>query len=231
MKPPRYFALIPAAGMGTRMESAIPKQYLALNGKPMLTHVLNTLAAAPIIARVFVVVSAEDGWIDEALAATGDHGERIIVLRRGGATRQQTVLNGLHAMRDIVAENDWVMVHDGARPGLTVAMINRLVQGIADDAVGGLLAMPVVDTVKRAENGRAVATVPRETLWAAQTPQMFRYTLLLDALVQAAGVTDEASAVEQLGLHPRLVAGSPRNFKVTLPSDITVAELLMKGNE
>lgn len=231
MKPPRYFALIPAAGTGTRMESPVPKQYLPLNGKPMLAHVLNTLAVAPMLAGVFVVVSAEDGWIDEAVAATGDYGDRIIVLRQGGATRQQTVLNGLHAMRDIAAENDWIMVHDGARPGLTLAMIDRLVHGVADDTVGGLLAMPVVDTIKRAENGHAVATVPRETLWAAQTPQMFRYALLLDALGRATGVTDESSAIEQLGLHPRLVAGSPRNFKVTLPSDIAVAELLMKGNE
>jgi 2-C-methyl-D-erythritol 4-phosphate cytidylyltransferase len=152
------------------------------------------------------------------------------VLHNGGATRQESVLNGLHAMREQIADDDWVLVHDAARPGLTHALIDRLVLSLRDDAVGGLLAMPIVDTLKRSGlNGRAEATVARERLWAAQTPQMFRHALLRRALEQAEQVTDEASAVEALGLEPKLIEGSPRNFKVTLAHDVLLAELYLKG--
>jgi 2-C-methyl-D-erythritol 4-phosphate cytidylyltransferase len=155
----------------------------------------------------------------------------VSVLYCGGATRQQSVLNGLQASAAQVSDEDWVLVHDAARPGLTTALIERLVATLQQDPVGGLLALPVVDTLKRADAAERVqATVPRDRLWAAQTPQMFRAGLLRRALGQARDVTDEASAVEALGLHPRLVEGSPRNFKVTLPHDIALAELHLKGN-
>ena len=225
MNPPRYFALIPAAGVGARMGAGCPKQYMPIAGKPMLQHVIDTFAASPRIAHTFVVVSADDAYIDDLKLV-----EKTTIIRNGGATRHASVLNGLRGMH--VDDNDWVLVHDAARPGLTVGLIERLIQALHDDAVGGLLALPVVDTIKRVDvDVRAEATVPRERLWAAQTPQMFRHALLRDALEQAVEVTDEASAIEALGMKPKLVEGSPRNFKVTLPHDVALAELYLKGIE
>lgn len=230
MASPRHIALVPAAGVGTRIGADCPKQYLPLAGKPMLQHALETFAASSTIAHCFVVVSAEDGYIDALLQAAPHLGGRVTVLYNGGATRQASVFNGLQAMREQVQDNDWVLVHDAARPGLNDALLERLVQALENDAVGGLLAMPVVDTLKRGDAAsRVAATVPRAGLWAAQTPQMFPYALLRRALEQAADVTDEASAIETLGLSPKLVEGSVRNFKVTLPQDILLAELLLKG--
>lgn len=230
MTPPRHFALIPAAGIGARMGSEFPKQYAAIAGKPMLRHVLDTFAAAATIAHVFVVVSREDGYIEPLLAAAPHLAGRVTVLYNGGATRHESVRNGLQAIRTQVGDDDWVLVHDAARPGLTAALIDKLAQSLRDDAVGGLLALPVVDTLKRAgADSRAQATVSRDGLWAAQTPQMFRYALLQRALQQAGEVTDEAGAIEALGLQPKLVEGSPRNFKLTLPHDVALAELYLKG--
>lgn len=227
---PRFFALIPAAGVGARMGASCPKQYMKLAGKPMLLHVLETFARSSLIEHVFVVVSADDGHIDELTKEASHLESRMTLLRNGGETRHQSVLNGLDAMRPKVADDDWVLVHDAARPGLTGVLVERLVDALKNDDVGGLLALPVVDTIKRADASlRAEITVSRESLWAAQTPQMFRYALLAQALRQAEQVTDEASAVEALGLRPRLVEGSPRNFKLTLPEDIALAELHLKG--
>jgi 2-C-methyl-D-erythritol 4-phosphate cytidylyltransferase len=139
------------------------------------------------------------------------------------------VLNGLLAMRPQVADDEWVLVHDAARPGLTRDLIARLITSLQDDEVGGLLALPIVDTLKRSDsNGRSSATMSRERLWAAQTPQMFRYGLLRKALEGTVDVTDEAGAIEALGLSPRLIAGSARNMKVTLPDDLALAELYLK---
>jgi len=229
MSLPRYFALIPAAGVGARMGEKIPKQYVQIAGKPMLRHVLDTFSRADAIAHTFVVVSAEDGYIDATMAALHDD-SYTTVLRVGGATRHQSVLNGLHAMRGEINDDDWVLVHDAARPGLSIGLIDKLINILQDDEVGGLLAVPVVDTLKRAgAEGRVELTVTRDRLWAAQTPQMFRYGLLLRALEQATAVTDEASAIEALGLQPRLVEGDARNFKVTLPHDVALAELYLKG--
>lgn len=227
----RYFALIPAAGVGARMGAECPKQYMPLAGKLMLMHVLDTFAATPAIEHVYVVVSATDGYIGDAMAGAKHLAGRVTLLYNGGATRKQSVLNGLLAMRAQLADDDWVLVHDAARPGLTPALIERLIGEVRSDAVGGLLALPVVDTLKRGDaDGRSEATVPRDGLWAAQTPQMFRYALLHRALGQASEVTDEASAVEALGLRPKLVEGSPRNFKITLPHDVALAEMHLKGN-
>jgi 2-C-methyl-D-erythritol 4-phosphate cytidylyltransferase len=235
MLPPRYFALIPAAGVGARMGAAIPKQYAGLAGKSMLRHVLDTFAAHQAITHTFAVVSGDDGYIDDVMrddvirdgpALAG----RVTIVRDGGDTRRQSVLNGLLAMRPQIADDEWVLVHDAARPGLSAAMIDRLIADVRDDAVGGLLALPVVDTLKRSDSdGRACATVPRTGLWSAQTPQMFRYGMLRKALEAAPDVTDEAGAIEALGLTPRLVQGSARNMKVTLPGDLALAELYLKG--
>lgn len=231
MNSPRYFALIPAAGVGARLGASQPKQYLSMAGKPMLSHVLETFSRSSEIAHVYVVVSAEDGYIDALMAAAHHLKERVTVLRVGGETRRESVLNGLKETAEQIAAHDWVLVHDAARPGLTPELISDLIDALKNDPVGGLLALPVVDTLKRCDSNQVVeATVSREQLWAAQTPQMFRYETLLAALVAAPDVTDESGAVERMGLRPTLVEGSPRNLKVTLPHDIALIELYLKGN-
>ena len=230
MNSPRHFALIPAAGVGARMGSSSPKQYVSIAGKPMLLHVLDTFAASKIITHTFVVVSAEDTNIRDMMAGAPHLQERVTIIFNGGATRHVSVLKGLRVLSDHAAADDWVLVHDAARPGLTTELIEHLADSLRDDAVGGLLALPVVDTLKRGGNDRRVqATVPRSGLWAAQTPQMFRYAMLRRALEQVDDVTDESSAIEAMGLQPKLIEGSPRNFKVTLPQDVPLAELYLKG--
>ena len=210
------------------MGADLPKQYLPLAGKPVLQHVLDTFSSSGAIAHTYVVVSAHDERI-QALTADARYAN-VTVLRVGGETRQQSVLNGLQSMRDAVADEDCVLVHDAARPGLTSALIEKLIDALQDDVVGGLLALPVVETLKRADAGqRSETTVARDNLWNAQTPQMFPYALLCRALATTGDVTDEASAVEALGLKPKLVEGSPRNFKITRAPDLALAELFLKG--
>ncbi|MFC6520766.1 2-C-methyl-D-erythritol 4-phosphate cytidylyltransferase [Undibacterium arcticum] len=220
----RYFALIPAAGVGSRMAERCPKQYLAIAGRPMLRHSADAFLASPQIAHTFVVVSVADAYIDDVIPPALP---KVTTLRCGGATRRDSVLNGLQLLRPTIADDDWVLVHDAARPGLTPQLIAHLIAEIGDDAVGGLLALPVVDTVKQV-GADGVRTIPREALWLAQTPQMFRYGVLCRALTQATHVTDEASALEALGYNPKLVTGHPRNLKVTLPSDIRIAEMYLQ---
>lgn len=216
------YALIPAAGGGSRMGAECPKQYLLLAGKPLIWHALKTLTNVPGIDRVFVVLAPDDAHWDgfDWSAFAG----RLAVLRCGGATRAESVTNGLRTMRDQVAATDWVLVHDAARCCLTPAHVEKLISEVGDDPVGGLLAVPVADTLKRAQDGqRVAATVAREGLWQAQTPQMFRHGMLLDALEYAPAVTDEASAIEALGLRPKLVAADATNLKVTWPLDLQLA--------
>ncbi|AXA89998.1 2-C-methyl-D-erythritol 4-phosphate cytidylyltransferase [Massilia sp. YMA4] len=220
----RYFALIPAAGVGARMGAAGPKQYLPLAGKPMLRHTLQAFLDCAAIAHVYVVVSAGDGYIDDVVA---DCGARVTVLRCGGATRMESIRNGLSALD--ARGDDRILVHDAARPALTPALIGKLIDAAGANPAGGLLALRVVDTVKSTRSGR-VETTPRDGLWLAQTPQMFPYELLRRALEQAPdpeAITDDASAVEMLGLSPQLVEGHPRNLKVTLPADVGIATLYL----
>jgi 2-C-methyl-D-erythritol 4-phosphate cytidylyltransferase len=222
---PRYFALIPAAGVGARMAANGPKQYMRIGGKPMLRHTIDAFLSSPLISHVYVVVSPDDGQIDAVVPAAGGG---ATVLRCGGATRMDSIQNALRQLGEVIGAQDWVLVHDAARPGLNAVLIEKLITTIGDDAVGGLLALPVVDTVKRA--GNAVSTVSRDGLWLAQTPQMFRYRLLCDALgaaTDASVITDDASAIEAMGLSPKLVEGHPRNLKVTLPADIRIAEMYL----
>lgn len=229
----KNYALIPAAGSGSRMGAELPKQYLPLLGKPMIHHTLSIFCVHPAISRVFVILSPDDtGWQQYDFSALGD---KVEVLRCGGATRAETVLNGLNAIADQTKADDWILVHDAARPCLTQSMLDSLLAELADDETGGLLAVPVADTLKReGKNGRVDHTEPRAGLWRAQTPQMFRYGLLRAAL-RASGTdapTDEAQAVEFLGRAPRLVMGDGHNLKVTYPEDLVIAELLLKnGNE
>lgn len=221
---PRYFALIPAAGVGARMAASGPKQYLKIGGKPMLRHTIDAFLFSELIAHTYVVVSADDPMIDSVVPSHG-----VTVLRCGGASRMESVRNGLAAIGATLRDNDWVLVHDAARPGLDHALIEKLITSTGEHPVGGLLALPVVDTVKRSQ-GDAVDTIARDGLWLAQTPQMFRYKLLSQALAAVrdpSNITDDASAVEALGLSPTLVEGHPRNLKVTLPQDVRIAEMYL----
>jgi 2-C-methyl-D-erythritol 4-phosphate cytidylyltransferase len=224
----RRYGLIPAAGQGARLGGETPKQYLDLCGAPMLAHAVRALLGSPAIEVAFVVLSPDDERY-----ATHDwraFGDRVAPLWCGGATRRDSVLNGLVAMANVADPDDWVLVHDAARPCLTGADVERLIAAVGDDDAGGILAVPLADTLKRAdEDQRIAATAPRERLWRAQTPQMFRHGTLLRALGGAANVTDEAAAVEALGLKPKLVPGSLRNLKVTYPEDIALARLIVGG--
>lgn len=227
---PKHFAIVPAAGSGSRMVSDLPKQYLSLLGKPLIRHALETLCAAPEIDKVFVVLSVGDAlW---AQYDWSDLAPKLVPLFCGGATRADSVLAGLRAISAEAAQSDWVLVHDAARPCLAPWHIDRLVRELAHDEVGGLLAVPVADTLKRADAQRRVLqTVPRDSLWQAQTPQMFRYVMLRRALEGARDVTDEASAIEAAGLHPKLVQGDATNLKVTYPLDLHLAEWILKNRE
>jgi 2-C-methyl-D-erythritol 4-phosphate cytidylyltransferase len=220
-----FYALVPAAGSGSRMGSELPKQYLELAGKPMIHHTLAALCACTDIAAVFVVLAPDDArFHGYDWSAFGD---RLQPLYCGGATRAESVLNGLMASE--LEPDDWVLVHDAARPCLTQAQLSRLIAALRDDDVGGILAVPVADTLKRADGAQRVTrTEDRNGLWQAQTPQMFRAGLLIEALETAPNVTDEASAIEAMGLHPKLVASDPTNFKVTYPQDSHLADLLLR---
>jgi 2-C-methyl-D-erythritol 4-phosphate cytidylyltransferase len=218
------------------MGGAIEKQYMELNAVPMIAHAMMVLAREPRIEKLFVVLSPTDKRWDNY--AWQGWEERIEVLRCGGKTRAETVLNGLDAIAKVCDPDDWVLVHDAARPCLPDELLGKLLDEVAADPVGGLLAVPVADTLKRAaadtaSGARAEATVPRAGLWQAQTPQMFRHGQLVEAL-RAAGsdMTDEASAIEALGLQPRLVESDSRNLKVTYPQDLELAGLILgKMNE
>jgi 2-C-methyl-D-erythritol 4-phosphate cytidylyltransferase len=227
----RYYALVPAAGSGARFGSETPKQYLPLAGRPMIHHALAALCRYERIERVWVVLSPGDAWWD-AYDWSG-LGSKLEILRCGGVTRAESVANGLAAVEQVVSQDDWMLVHDAARPGLSQELLTGLCDALRDNPIGGLLAVPVADTLKRADaEQRVAATESREALWQAQTPQMFRYGLLRQALdgrnVNAA-VTDEAGAVEALGYRPLLVRADATNFKVTYPADLELAEWILKA--
>ncbi|HQU15122.1 MAG: 2-C-methyl-D-erythritol 4-phosphate cytidylyltransferase [Chromatiales bacterium 21-64-14] len=225
MNRPRYWGVIPAAGKGTRMGAELPKQYLELAGRRVLEHTLNRLAADPRIVGIVVALGADD-----TLWPRVDPPQSVTLLTvTGGAERCHSVLNALDHLAERADEHDWVLVHDAARPCLRVADLARLIDTLTEDPVGGLLALPVHDTMKRASADRRVLdTVNRDGLWHALTPQMFRLGALRAALKAAiaAGflVTDEAAAMEWSGHRPRLVEGSGDNLKITRPEDLPLAE-------
>ena len=222
---PEFFALVPAAGSGARMGSELPKQYLPLAGQPMLYHALVSLCANPDIRDVVVVLAPDDKQFHQY--DWSGLGAKLQPLFCGGVTRAESVLNGLMAAE--LEPDDWVLVHDAARPCLSQAQLARLITALRDDEVGGILAVPVADTLKRADAVQCVAhTEDRKGLWQAQTPQMFRTGLLLQGLRTAPQVTDDASAIEALGLRPKLVESESTNFKVTYAQDIRLAELLLR---
>jgi 2-C-methyl-D-erythritol 4-phosphate cytidylyltransferase len=224
---PRCYALLPCAGVGSRSGAAVPKQYVPIAGRAMVAHTLAALAGVTRLAATLVVLAPDDEVFEQQVP--GFAGERGWVCRRGGAQRADTVAGGLAELLERGAgAHDWVLVHDAARCLVRAEWVDRLIDACLPDEVGGLLALPVADTLKRAEGGRVAETLPRSDKWAAQTPQMFRIGALRDALQRAGtAVTDDASAIEAQGLRPLLVEGDAANLKVTWPSDFMLAERVL----
>lgn len=233
----RRWAIVPAAGHGNRFGASVPKQYAPILDRPMLSWTIGSLLADANLAGVMIVLAADDDhW--RSIPESGSDRVRTCT---GGARRDLSVCNGLQALAAMANATDWVLVHDAARPCLRRDDLHRLYAEVGDDPVGGLLAVPVSDTLKRAGGTAAVAgagagqrvraTVPREHLWRALTPQMFRYGLLHRALCLCVerdrAVTDEAAAIEALGLEPRLVCGHADNIKVTNAEDAALAAAIL----
>jgi 2-C-methyl-D-erythritol 4-phosphate cytidylyltransferase len=219
-----HYALVPAAGSGSRFGGELPKQYLMLQGKPLLQHALDRLLAQFPLARLYVVLAPDDELFEAMITVTSN----VIVLRCGGRTRGASVHNALSRMAGV--DDDWIVVHDAARPCVDADSSLRLQRELANDDVGGFLALPVTDTLKRVDDdSRVVRTEPREGLWRAQTPQMFRFGVLRRAFALPGldGFTDEAQAVERLGLKPRAVVGNAFNVKVTFPDDLALASAIL----
>ena len=229
------WGLIPAAGVGLRMSSTKPKQYLLLRGRPVILHTLERLCHYPRLSGVMVGISPEDrDWQTHKTEA--ERLPKFLGAYPGGETRAHTVLNGLKALVAHAHDNDWVLVHDAVRPCVRLSDIDTLVSAVESGKDGGLLALPVADTVKRADKANCVAeTVSRDGLWRALTPQMFRIATLRTALEKSLShspeITDEAVAIEVAGGHPKLVAGHADNIKITLPGDLALAELFLKQQE
>lgn len=224
-----YWVVIPAAGVGRRMGAARPKQYLELAGRAVIDHVVRLFADNPRIAGVFVALDPNDAY----WPSTGLDEHPRVWRVDGGAERCHSVGNAIAALSETASDTDWVLVHDAARPCVRWADIEHLIDTLSDHAVGGLLGVPVCDTIKQAGEASAVArTVPRADLWHAYTPQMFRLGLLREALERAlaAGehVTDDASAVELMGLQPLLVEGHADNLKITRPEDLALAAFYLQ---
>ena len=223
----KFHVIIPAAGSGSRMATVLPKQYVSLLDRPMIAWTLDTFLACERIASVHLALSPDDHhWQAHQI-----HHPKLSILHCGGETRAVTVLNALKGLD--VDDADWVLVHDAARPGLTHELLDHLLDEVQDDEVGGLLAIPVSDTLKRADAKlRVASTESRDGLWQAQTPQMFRYGILKDAFTKAGGKpTDEAEAVEALGFSPKLVTGQLRNLKITYSQDLALAEAILAADQ
>ena len=223
------WGVVPAAGSGRRMATEVPKQYLRVAGSPLLEHALQALLACSELRRLVVVLDPTDRRADE-VACLRD--PRVATVA-GGLERADSVLSGLRSLSDVAGADDWVLVHDAARPCLPPEDMRRLIDAVLGSGCGGLLAQPITDTVKRTVDGRRVVeTLDRTTLWRAQTPQIFRWAELCAALeqMQQQGLiaTDEASAMEQAGYEVQIVEGSARNFKVTVPDDLPIAEYYLK---
>jgi len=227
MKSPNYWAVVPAAGVGKRMGGTVPKQYLELNGKPVLQHTLERLAIVPAFTAIVVALSAEDHyWPDLPYAY-----HPKVRTAPGGKERADSVLSALRSLDGVAAPEDWILVHDAARPCLTRKDVEKLITALHDDPVGGILALPVADTLKSVCGGEILESVDRSRIWRALTPQMCRFAMLRHALEDAAErniiVTDEAGALELQGHKPKVVEGRPDNLKITRPEDVPLAEFFL----
>ena len=235
MSGPRFWAIVPAAGIGQRMRSDVPKQYLELKGRIILEYAVNSLLSHPWVKVAVVCIAPQDNRWD-GLGLSHDSRVRKV---DGGETRAQSVLNGLRSLTGEAGGDDWVLVHDAARPCLPAELLARLLSELQDDDVGGILAVPARDTIKTSAGqsdstqARISETLDRRHIWLAQTPQMFRYELLMQALEQALDqdieITDEASAMEHAGFRPRLIESDTRNIKITTPDDLDLVEWLLRN--
>jgi 2-C-methyl-D-erythritol 4-phosphate cytidylyltransferase len=223
-----FWAVVPAAGVGKRMNADRPKQYLELAGETVIEHTLSRLLQAEVFSAIAVAISAKDPYWPELAIAKHD----LIITAPGGKERADSVLSGLKAIREQAKDDDWVLVHDAARPCLTTGDIRLLIDTLVNDEVGGILALSSHDTLKNVQDKDIIlGTLDRRTIWRALTPQMFRYGLLKSALEEADGnpaITDEASALELMGLKPKIVEGRPDNIKITRPEDLALAQFYME---
>lgn len=231
----QYFAIVPAAGVGSRMQSTTAKQYLTIQGRTILEITLSKLLTIQPKLHITVCTSTEDQYWPELQKSVFSN-QGMIEQAYGGETRAHSVINGLKAIQPVANDNDWVLVHDAARPCFSVSLVESMIAQLAEDRIGGILAEPVKDTLKKAQlknsQPEISTTVAREDLWQAQTPQLFRYGVLSKAYQSASDeieqLTDEASAVERLGLSPKLIASESSNIKVTTPADLQLAEYWLK---
>ena len=229
-RPAQLWAVVPAAGTGRRMQAEQPKQYLHIQGRAVLEHTLSVLLARTDIQQLVLCVAEDDTtWADLEIT----HQTRVVTTL-GGDTRAESVLNGLRTLAAVAHENDWVLVHDAARPCLSESVLDKLIVSLTDHEVGGILAVPAKDTLKQCgANGRVIGTLDRDSIYLAQTPQMFRFGLLYSALSSANEqgwkVTDESSALELAGYSPLLVEGDYRNLKITTPEDLHLAAAILAG--
>ncbi|MEO8154703.1 MAG: 2-C-methyl-D-erythritol 4-phosphate cytidylyltransferase [Rhizobacter sp.] len=222
--PAHLYALVPCAGVGERSGADGPKQYAPLSGHSLVWHTLNALAEVKRLHKTLVVLSPQDLVFESHVPGFNGWAARV-----GGASRAESVAHGLGELARRGAQpHDWVLVHDAARCLVRAEWVDALIDACVNDEVGGLLALPLADTLKQESAGRVSATVERARKWQAQTPQMFRLGELQAALAHAGVVTDEASAIEATGRSPMLVPGSFENFKVTYPSDFALAERLLR---
>ena len=224
----RFWAIVPAAGVGKRMGADKPKQYLELRGKTIIEHTLQRLFSAEIFDGIVVAVSKDDTiWPGIPIS-----NHPLLTVASGGAERAGSVLSGLNALESLADPNDWVLVHDAARCCITVDDIHRLIEALKNDPEGGILALPVHDTLKEVRTGQITETVDRSRIWRALTPQMFRHGSLKNALLMAADrghtVTDEASAMEFMGAKPRIVNGRSDNIKITQYKDLALAKFYLE---
>lgn len=219
------------------MGDPLPKQYLEINGLPMIIHTLTAMSQVARIETIVVVIAADDAYWDAVIlrnAQERGHGlsDRLQVFRVGGKTRAESVLNGLRAVESVFGTTDCALVHDAARPCIRSELIEQFLDELEDDPIGGLLALPVADTLKRSSpDQRVELTVDRQQLWRAQTPQMFRVGLLGKALAKMPEATDESQAIEALGYQPKLVIGESANLKVTYATDMKLAQILLAESE
>ena len=223
----KFWAVVPAAGVGKRMNADRPKQYLELAGRTVIEHTLSRLLQANVFSAVAVAISVEDPYWPELDIAKHE----LVITAPGGKERADSVLSGLNAIREKANDDDWVLVHDAARPCLTATDIHLLIDTLVNDEVGGILALSSHDTLKNVQGYDILGTLDRRVIWRALTPQMFRYGLLKTALEEAEGnpaVTDEASALELKGLKPKIVEGRPDNIKITRPEDLGLARFFME---
>jgi 2-C-methyl-D-erythritol 4-phosphate cytidylyltransferase len=223
-----FWAVVPAAGVGKRMNADRPKQYLELAGKTVIEHTLLRLLSAEVFTAVAVAISEEDPyWPDLDVSA-----HKKIITAAGGKERADSVLSALKAIRTVASDDDWVLVHDAARPCITTIDIHHLIDSLKTDEIGGILALSSHDTLKSVQGDNViVGTLDRSHIWRALTPQMFRYGLLKNALEAAEGnaaITDEASALELQGMQPKIVEGRPDNIKITRPEDLALAQFYME---